>query len=119
MSYNVSNMPLNKLFRFDTNRYVWSLMLFETRNGNYKLDKPTKFTEVYEIGMDGNMNLISSGRLIDNPSVFDYTTNFAIMDYDKDDTIQFKITMNLQEVTNEEMEALRQAISRNYRGHHR
>ncbi len=117
MQYNVSNMPLNTFFRFDTNRYVFSTMLFETRNGNYKLDKPTKFTEVYEIGMDGSMKLVASGRLIENPSVYDYTTNFAIMDYDQDDTIQFHISMYLQEVSKEELKEIREAVANNKRNH--
>ena len=114
MEVNVSNMPINTLYRFDTNKYVWSTMLNETRNGHYKQSEFTKFTEVYEITNEGYMNLIASGKLVDNPDVFDYSKEFAIFDYDKDDTISFRVTMFLEELDIKELNELREAIARNY-----
>lgn len=32
---NVKNIPLNNLYQFDKNRYVWKINLNSTRNGNY------------------------------------------------------------------------------------
>ena len=107
-------MPLNTLYRFDTNRYVFSTMLNETRNGNYKQDKSIRFTEVYEITEEGYMNLVASGKLVDNPNVFDYSREFAIRDYDKDDIINFKVTMFLEELELKELQELREAIAKNY-----
>ena len=114
MEVNVSNMPINTLYRFDTNRYVFSTMLNETRNGNYKQEDATRFTEVYEITDEGYMSLVASGKLIDNPNVFDYSKEFAIRDYDRDDVISFKVTMFLEEVGIKELHELREAIARNY-----
>ena len=42
MELNVSNMPLNTIYRFDTNKYVMSTMLKETRDGNYIANEPKK-----------------------------------------------------------------------------
>ena len=114
MEVNVANMPINTLYKFDTNKYVWSTLLKETRNGNYKQDEFVKFTEVYEITEEGYMRLIASGKLVDNPEVFDYSKEFAIFDYDKDDTISFKVTMFLQEFGINELHELREAIAKNY-----
>ena len=90
MKENVSNMPLNTVYKFGNNDYVWSIMLNQTRNGQNKQEKPTRYTEVYRIDRDGLMKKIASGRLIENPDS-DYSRRFVIYDYDQDTNLSFFI----------------------------
>ena len=113
MGINVSNMPLNTIYRFDVNKYVMSTMLTETRDGD-KLKKPTKLIEVYKIDNDGVLLRMASGTLIDKPNVYDYDHLFAIRDMDKDMTISFKVPMYLQEISLNELYELRSAIAKNF-----
>ena len=114
MKVNVSNMPLGTLYKFDDNRYVIALMLYETRNGNYKSKEPSRFTEVYQIDGDGYMSRMASGSLVNNPDVFDFDKNFSIMDYDMDMNINFAVNGGLKETSLEELYKLRDAIARSY-----
>ena len=107
---NVSNMPENVLYKFDNDRYVIAFRLNETRNGAYHFDEPTRITEVYTILGNGLMDRIASGRLVDNPSVFNYNEKFAINDYERDDMITFGVTMPLQQAGVEEFKKLREKI---------
>lgn len=114
MEINVKNMPLDTVYRFDTNKYVMATMLKETRDGNYPLNEEKRFTEVYQIDNDGALNRIASGTLIDDPDVYDFNHEFAIRDYDKEMSVSFNVTMHLQEVGLDELYELRAAIEKNY-----
>lgn len=114
MALNVSNINENTLYKFDDNRYVIKLPLTETRNGNYKTDKPRLFTEVYSIDGTGFMVRLASGALVNNPAVYDYSKDFAIRDYDNDELLSFAVTMPLKEANLEELRKLREAITRSY-----
>ena len=115
MELNVKNMPLNTIYRFDTNRYVLSTMLTETRGENYPLKEPTKFIEVFQIEDDGRLHRSASGTLVDNPDVYDFNHEFAIRDYDKDMVVSFKVSTHLEEVPIDELYDLRSAIEKNFK----
>ncbi len=119
MKNNVANMPMNTLYKFDDNRYVIALMLNNTRNGNYPMNEPKRFTEVYQIDPDGLMSRVASGSLVNNPAVYDFDKNFSIMDYDMDELISFNVTMPLQEVGLDELYKLRNSIARSYNSRNR
>ena len=114
MAVNVSNIPLNTIYRFDINKYVMSTMLTNTRGENYPLREPTRFTEVYQIDDDGYLYRVASGTLIDNPMIYDFAHGFAIRDYDKDMVVSFKISMNLEKVGLKELYELQAAVAQNY-----
>ena len=113
MELNVSNMPLNTIYRFDTNKYVMSTMLKETRGGNYIANEPKKFIEVYQFDLDGVLERIASGTLIDNPDVYDFNRDFAIKDQDNDMVLSFKVPIRLEKVDLDELYQLRRGIELN------
>ena len=98
MKINVSNLPLNRLYQFDNNHYICSMMLDETRRHKYQLDKPKRFTEVYRFSDDG-IEILASGEVVDNSKLYNFDRNFAIFDFDRNDTIDFNITMPLKDIT--------------------
>ena len=114
MELNVSNMPMNKLYKFADNSFVWSVMLNETRNGNYQQEKPFKFTEVYRIDGTGFMKRVASGRLVDNPAINDYEHRFSIFDYDNDMELSFFVETPFKEAELADLYKMRDAISRSY-----
>ena len=115
MELNVSNIPMNTLYKFGDNYYVISLMLDQTRNNTYPLDKPKRFTEVYKLDPDGIMTRVTSGILVDNSAAYNFNEEFAIRDYDMDDIFSFKVNMPLKEVGLEELYKVRDAIARSYK----
>ena len=114
MEINVSNMPMNKLYKFADNSFVWSVMLSETRGGNYKQNTPTKFTEVYRVDGTGFMIRAASGRLVDNPAINDFNHRFSVFDYDNDMELSFFVEMPLKEATLDDLYMLRDSIARSY-----
>ena len=114
MEINVSNIPLDTVYRFDVNKYVLATMLDSTREGEYPLKEAKKFTEVYQIDEDGTLSRIASGELINDPSVYDFNRGFTIKDYDKDMNISFKVTMKLEEVGLDKLYELRSLVEKNY-----
>jgi len=112
---NVSSIPLNTIYRFDVNKYIWSTMLSESRDGSIKHKKPIKYTEVYEITKDGYMRLVASGNLVHNKSNDGYSQGFAIENNDDKSKTDFRVTMYLHEVTLRELYELRDAIAFNYK----
>ncbi len=112
MKINVSNMPINTLYKFDDNKYVMALMLKETREGGYPSNKASRFTEVYQIDDTGFISRIASGKLIDNPSVYDFDKLFAIKDMDMDTIMSFAVTKPLKEVNLNELYQVKEAISK-------
>ncbi len=115
MERNVSNMPLNTLYRFDDNRYVWTVELNETRAGNYKSKEPIKLTEVYVVDGSGLMSRLVSGRLNVNPAINDFNHRFSIFDYDKDTEYSFMIKGPFREAKLDEVYKLRDIIEREYK----
>ena len=111
MEYNVSNIPINTLYKFADNKYIIALMLNETRNGNYYKEEPRRFTEVYEIRGPEFMSRIASGLFVDNPNVYDYNKGFAIRDLDSNDTFSFEVTMPLEEANLDEINKVRDTIA--------
>lgn len=116
MKVNVSNMPINKLYKFADDSFVFSTMLKETRGGNYPQNTPTKFTEVYRIDGNGFMQRVASGNLVDNPSINDYDHRFSIFDYDKDMALSFFVETPFEEADLNDLYKLRDSISRSYNG---
>ena len=116
MAINVSNMPMNKLFKFGENSYVWSVMLNETRDGNYHNSEKRKYTEVYRIDANGNLVRIASGSLIDNPSINDYDNRFSIFDYDQDSGYSFFVEQPFKEANLDDLYKLRDSIAKSYNG---
>lgn len=112
---NVSNMPMDKLYKFADNSYVWSTMLYETRNGNYKNDKPSKYTEVFRIDGNGLLSRVASGRLVDNPSINDYEHRFAIFDYDNDTTYSFFVETPFREANLDELYEIKELMEQRIR----
>ena len=110
MEINVSNMAINTLYRFDTNKYVWTTKLSETRGGTHKEGGSFDVTEVYEITNEGYIKLVASGKLNVNPN----NNEFEIFDYDKETTTSFKVTMHMQQVSLNELHEIRDAVARNY-----
>ena len=115
MGLNVSNMPMNKLYKFAEGSYVWSTMLKETREGNYPSNQPSKFTEVYRIDGNGILTRVASGRLVDNPSINDFDKRFSISDYDQDYILSFFVEEPLKEADLSELYKLRDAIATGYK----
>ena len=105
----VSEIPENRLFQFDENKYVWKVKLNSTREGNYPSNQPFVFTEVYEKGI-GVLNCIASGLLRENVA----REEFSIFDYDKDTNYTFGITMPLKEADKDVLLMLRDNISQVY-----
>ena len=108
---NVLNIPLNTLYKFAYNRFVFTTMLNSTRLGSYYSEKPFRVMEVYELDSDGNMIKLVSGKLIDNSRVFGFDKTFIIYDYDQDYSYAFDIQMPLEEASKEELEKLHEALS--------
>ena len=115
MSVNVSNMPMNRLYKFGDNSYVWSVMLNETREGIYRNDESRKYTEVYRIDENGVLTRIASGSLVDKPSTNDYDKRFAIYDYDKNCVLSFFIEKPISEVNLDDLYKLRDSIPKDYK----
>ena len=116
MALNVSNMPMNRLYKFADNSYVWSIMLKETRGGNYRESEPSKYTEVYKIDATGRLMRETSGRLVSNPDAMDPNKRFAIFDPDADCCYSFFVETPLEEANLDELYKLRDAIARSYNG---
>ena len=114
MKLDVSNMPINTLYRFDINKYVWSTMLSESRNGNNKQSAPIRYTEVYEITNEGYIKLLASGALVPNKNEYDYVKGFSIWDYDQEKRVDFKITIYLEELKLKDFYELHKAVEKNY-----
>ncbi len=110
---NVSNIPLNTLYQFDINKYIWTTMLNETRGGKHIQEAPFKVTEVYEITLDGFIKLVTSGKLTSEPGKRDLTREFEIFDYDEETTKSFRIPMRLQELKLNNLYELRDAVRKN------
>ena len=110
---SVNNLPINTIYRFDTNKYLRTTQLMETRGGKHKQDVPFKVTEVYEITQDGYIKLLASGKLTSEPGKRDNSREFQIFDYDTNNTKYFRITMYLHEVNLDELYELRDAVIRN------
>ena len=105
----VYNMPENRLYQFDSDKYVWRTQLYSTRRGNYPAREPISLTEVYQKD-DNYLRCIASGRIINNK----YTNTdyeFTIFDYDVDTSIRFKIEMPLKEADKETYMMLRDNIT--------
>ena len=115
MELNVWNIPINKLYRFDTNKYIYKTKLSETRGGSHKEKGTFEVVEVYELTMEGYTRLVASGKMVDEPLNRQNEREFQIFDYDKNETIPFKVSMYLQEVTLKELYELREGIARNNR----
>ena len=115
MKIDVSNMPINILYRFDVNKYVWSTLLTESKEGKYKTDEPQRYTEVYEITDNGYIKMISSGRLLPNVDYYDYSRGFSIWDYDQEKKYDFKVTTQLEELKLKDLYEIRDAVALNYR----
>ena len=109
---NVLNMPLNTLYKFAHNRYVYASMLNSTRLGDHYSEEPARFTEVYEIDSNGDMVKLVSGKLIDNSRVFNLDKTFIIYDYDQDLSYAFDVQFPLEEATIEELEKLKEALNK-------
>ena len=109
---NVKNIPLNNLYQFDNNKYVWRI------EGNYidsdGHNKPIILTEVYELGKNDTLDLISSGKLIENDDVYKDYHDFTIFDYNKNVTTSFQTTMNLTPAPLMIIYKLRDTISKMY-----
>ncbi len=114
MKVNVSNMPMNKLYKFADRSYVWTTQLYETRNGNYKDTTPKEYTEVYRIDGSGLFTRVASGRLVDNPAINDYDHRFSIFDYDQDMMLSFFVEEPFKEANLDELYKLQKAIARSY-----
>jgi len=114
MALNVSNMPMNTLYKFANNSYVWSIMLKETRGGNYRDTESSKYTEVYRIDDTGRLLRETSGRLVSNPDAMDFNKRFSIFDPDADCCYSFFVETPLEEVNMHELYRLRDAIARSY-----
>lgn len=110
MEINISNMPENEVYRFDTNKYVISTMLKETRGNSVPLRESTKFFEVYKFDKDGTILRMASGTLIDSKD-----NSFSIKDLDNNMIINFKIAHKLELVPLKELYELRSSIERNYK----
>lgn len=115
MELNVWNIPKNRIYRFDTNKYLYKTKLFETRGGKHIDDGYFDVAEVYELTMEGYTKLVASGKMTDEPLKRQSDREFEIFDYDDNKTYRFKVTMHLQEVSLDELYELRDGISRNYR----
>ena len=111
---NVFNIPINTLYRFDVNKYVFTTILAETRGGIKRTDNPVKVTEVYELTDEGYIKRLASGKLTTEPGKRDFTKEFSIFDYDKKTTTNFKISMYLEELKLNDLFELRDAIAKTY-----
>ena len=109
---NVLNMPLDTLYKFAYNRYVFASMLKSSRLGNYCSEEPIRITEVYEIDSNDNMIKLVSGKLIDNSRVFNFDKTFIIYDYDQDLSYAFDVQMPLEEANSLELLKLKEAINK-------
>ena len=102
MRLNVSNIPLNTVYKFNCDSYIIAVMLNETRRGKYRLREPKRFTEIYQ-NNDGVMVRVVSGEIVDNPRLYNYDRNFAIFDYDTNEVYNFNVDMPLIDVTSDEL----------------
>ena len=105
----VYNMPENRLYQFDSDKYVWKTKLNSTRGGNYPAREPMSVTEVYQ-KEDNFFRCVASGRLFNNKyTITDY--EFTIFDYDVDTSLTFGIKMPLKEADKETYKMLRDNIT--------
>ena len=112
MKTNVSNMPLNKLYKFADDSFVWSTMLTETRGRSYIQNEPMKFTEVYRIDDTGFMKRAASGKLVDKQGNNDYEHRFVIHDYDNDMDFSFFVETPFEEANLDDLYKMREAVTK-------
>ena len=108
----ITDIPNNMLYQFDDNRYLWNVELNSIRDGNYD-NQRRLLTEVYELNGNNMLDLIASGRLVDNHDTVK-ESEFSIFDYDKDDMITFAITRPITRASIDKIYLLRDSINRRY-----
>lgn len=114
MKKDISNIPLNTIYRFDINKYIMATMQ-KGDNDTFISDEPKRILWVYQIDNDGSLIRIAHGTLVDKPDVYDYSRGFSIQDFDKDMNVSFRVTMELQELTLNELYDLKDAVAKNYK----
>lgn len=109
----IKNMPLDTLYEFSQDNYVMKRKIEKDKEyGNYSYNTSgMTFTEVYR-QVDNNLpSLEWSGRLVDNPNIYneeglDKDNYFAIFSYDMDCARSFKQTKDLTLAPDEIKEAI-------------
>ena len=99
--YTITNIPLNKVFKFSENRYVWKTTRNSTRKGNYD-GKEYISTEIFTKDKLGKISCIWDGQLVTNPSLYkkdglDNNNCFRIFSYDMDCGANFEQKIELVE----------------------
>ena len=109
MEINVSNLPFDKVYQFDTNKYIRTVIIGGERDG---FVARKVITDVFELNNDGNKHFLASGKVVKN-EYNDYSKGFIIKDIDNDEMIAFRIMMPLREVSYEELGAIKEEINQN------
>ena len=101
MKYNVRKLPEEKLFKFDNNKYIMSHKTIKTKGGQ-TFSNPINLT--YVISFDDNMKVDEYivGYIVDKMLPYDSSKEFIVVDYDTEETHEFKIVIPLEEVSESE-----------------
>ena len=108
----ISNLPYNRLYRFDEYYYVWKIKLHSTREGNYSTGELADTIEVYEI-YNNMIHRVASGRLV-SEEVTAKVNDFTIFDYDQDNSYTFGISKPIKEASATEYRLLKDNIALTY-----
>ncbi len=100
MKITIENMPLDTVYQYGKDCYIWKTKRTSTRGGNYSSSEEHVYTEVFDTRKDGTIYCSCSGNLVTNPGIYknDGLNDkgcFAIFDYDQDCMYSFAQTMPL------------------------
>ncbi len=108
----VYNMPENMLYQMASDKYIWKVKLNGIRKGNHESNNTRIFTEIFE-SKNGMLNLLASGKLMDNPFTRK-DDEVCIFNYDDDTSYTYKVECPLKEAKLDVMYQLRDYIQKLY-----
>ena len=101
MDITVKNLPLDRVYKFDDNKYIVTHRVFYKNASSYMMNTPTEYTYVYEFENDRVSNCIY-GRIVDKQEPYDINKEFRLITHDTEEVVEYDINIPLHEITGEE-----------------
>ncbi len=108
MKVNVSNMPMDTVYRFSDDSIVWSKKTTEKE----PFQKSNVITEVWRLNAANELLRQARGELVDNPNGNDYDNRFVIHDLDINKDLTFYVTSPFEKATLEYLYVLKEAADK-------